>query len=188
MACNTDCQAGKAEMVKGIRRLAFYRKQIVDQLQRERPADCYDLLHPRELRGSFEGVVVTYFIFPDWLYRFDEAGIFGLTVNINSYRHQRNRHIEDVDVVLGKFIGRDTCNALKEAFRYAKNETDIYPYFNFDLYPVFPFAPLGLNSTARGVLDKPGIKDTDSIIMFSPHLWSRDGKPGSFGYSGPGSE
>jgi hypothetical protein len=188
VACKTGCDTDKAEWLKGIWRLAGYRREIAERLKKERPGYVYDVLHPRQLRGSFQNIMVTYFDFPIWLYRFDDRLTRGLTVNINSYRYQRDKHIEDVDGVLAQFLGMFTGRALKKAILDAGHELGIYPYLNFALYNIPPFRPSGLNSTAQGVSDAPGVGGTDSIVMFSPHMWGQDGKAGSFGYRGPGSE
>lgn len=188
MACKTGCDTDDAAWLEGIRKLAAYRREITERLKKERPGYWYDMLHPRELRGSFYNVTVTYFDFPIWLYRFDDGLTRGLTVNINSYRYQRDKHIADVDGVLAQFLGMRTGRALKKSNFRRQHELSIYPYFNFALYNIPPFRSLGLNSTAHGASDAPGIGGADSIVMFSPYMWGQDGKPGSFGYRGPGSE
>ncbi len=185
MGCASGCD--KAEHLKAIRRLAAYREKIVDRLKRERPAEWRDLLNPRELRGGFQGVVVTYFDFPIWLYRFDDKMIRGLAVNINSYRFQRDRHIDECSRIFANYRGRVIGRALKDALDQTGNELRIYPFFNFALYSMPPFNPLGLNSTAQPAMDK--LDGSDAIVMFSPHMWNdQNGNPGSAGFGGPGTQ
>lgn len=190
MACTTGSEAEKSACLKIYAHASAYLDQIAELLKRERPGDLNDLLNPRRFRGSFQNIVVTYLPFPLWLYRFDDQITRGLAVNINSYRYQRERHLNEVDGVLAKFLGNSAGHALKQAFEDAGRELLILPYFNFGLYNIPPFKSLGLNSTAQPGFDrpKPGFKGTDPIIMFSPYLWGQDGNRGSFGYGGPGSD
>jgi hypothetical protein len=188
MTCKTGCGANKAAWLSAINSLQAFRQQIIADLKTKRRADWYELLNPKELRGSFSNLVVTYFDFPIWLFRFDNNNIRGFEINISSYKYQRDKHINDVSALLGNFLGMDTGKVLRDALFAAGHELSVYPFFNFERYPIPPFEPLGLNSTAHGVPAKPGIVGVDSIIMFSPHMWGRDGKPGNSGYSGPGSE
>lgn len=186
MSCATGCD--KTEYLKSIRRLAAYSDTIVNRLKKDRPAEWHDLLNPRQLRGGFQGVVVTYYPFPIWLYRFDDKVTRGLAVNINSYRFQRDKHIDECSRVLARFRGRTIGNALRDAIDQTGKQLMIYPFFNFALYSVPPFVPLGLNSTAHPAIDRPD--GSDSIVMFSPHMWNQDDEqePGSAGFTGPGTQ
>ena len=189
MGCDTNCEAEKAAMRKAIAALLVYRKEITALLQRERPAEVYDLLHPiKKKLGAYQNLSITYFDFPTYLWRFNAKRIYELKVDINSYRYQRATHIQDVAIELVKFRGKDTGKALLDEIEATQHELNIYPFWNFKLYSVLPFRPVGLNATAHGGLERLGIKGSDSIIMFSPHMWGRDGKPGTSGWSGPGSK
>lgn len=186
MACDSGCQQEKEAIRKAINQLVEYRSRMIEQLKRDRPAEVHELLNPRQLRGSFQNVVVIYFDFPVWLYRFDQKLIYGLQVNINSYRYQRDRHIDEVSTELAKLLSKETGRALRDAIGDAGHELKILPYFNFAIYPQLPWLPLGLNSTAGSTADLENV-GADSVIHFSPHMWSHDGKPGSAGFNGPGS-
>ena len=194
MACDTSCQDDIAKMKKAMNQMLDYYQKTANRLRIERPADAHDLLSPREVTGSFQGLIVTYFVFPVWLWRFDETLIRGWPVNISSYRYQRDWHINDVSKVLASFSGMDTVNALGKAMAAAHKKMTILPFFNFDHYPKLPFKPLGLNSAAYPATNAagsakivPGVS-TDAVVLFSPRLWGQNGRPGSFGYSGPGSD
>jgi hypothetical protein len=188
MACKSGCAAEIKALEQAIGTLLAFRQRIKALLENKRPADVHDLLSPRELRGSFHNLVITYFDFPTWLYRFDEDLTRGLDVNIHSYRYQRNRHLDEVSILLAKYLGKDTGQALKNAIVGAGHDLLVYPYFSFALYPKAPWRPLGLNATAHAAGFEQDVKGSNSIIMFTPHMWGKDGKRGTFGYAGPGSD
>ena len=92
--CKTGCDAERAAFEKMLAAHENFHKQIVARVKKERPADVNDLLKPRRKKlGSYQ-ITVTYFNFPIWLSRFDPKLSRGLDVNINSYRYQRDKHIE----------------------------------------------------------------------------------------------
>ena len=187
-ACKTGCKEEVASINKAIGALLTYRRNMIDRLKKDRPGDVPNLLHPRKIKGSYVNLAVTYFDFPTWLYRFDDKNSRGWTVNTNSYIYQRDKHFDDVSSLLGEFRGKFTGTALRNAILAAQNELLILPFFNFNLYPVLPWRPLGFNSTASSGHDDPDIIGSDAVIMFSAHMWTRKGEPGTSGISGPGSE
>ena len=65
------------------------------------------LLRPPR-REHFPKVLVSYLSFPVWLAKYDHALTRGLAVNLNSYRAQKQKHVEDVvkqlDIIAGKIV------------------------------------------------------------------------------------
>ena len=188
MACKGNCDHERAAAKKVMDALLAYRERIYKKLERERPGEVKTLRDFKTRNsGSLFNIVATYFDFATWLYRFDDKNTRGWTVNINSYLYQREKHLDDISAIFAQHRGTATGRALRERFEKTKNELLILPYFNFKLYPVPPWRPLGLNATAHGT-QKSGFGGSDSVIMFSANMWGRNGKPGTSGISSPGFE
>jgi len=81
MTCETGCEAEKKAVTKSLGALLEFRQKMIDRLKKEQPNEVRDLLAPREIEGM--NLVITYFDFPTWLYRFDDKLSRGMSVNIN---------------------------------------------------------------------------------------------------------
>ena len=109
-----------------------------------------------------------------------------MSVNINSYRAQRDKHLSDVSIILATHRGTATGTALRNAISMVGPSLKIYPYFNYDIYSEVPWQPKGLNATT-GHVPKKGTRGL-SIIMFNPFMWNQKTKRGTAGRDGPGSD
>jgi hypothetical protein len=135
MACASGCAEERAAMERAAKAIPAFREKIVSLLKRDYSHHVIqDLLNPPDKKlGSYQNITVTYFDFPIWLSRFDEKMVYGLPVKINSYKYQRNRHIEDVVKELDKFRGKDSGKALLHEIEGTEHVLEIYPYFNFSI-------------------------------------------------------
>jgi|SRR5215475_1216296 len=189
MGCKTSCAAEKAAWQSNVTMLQAYRQEMIGLLKRERPGEASDLVNPRTLRGAFANLAVTYYDFPTWLFRFDDKVARGWAIDINSYRYERNAYVEDVYNLLTGLLETSSGSALRNQIAAAGHDLRILPHFDFSHYAVPPHYALGLSTSARPGNDPVStLTDVASTINFSPSKWGRDGKPGSLGFRGPGSD
>ena len=86
-----------------------WRGKLIERLRRENAPerDIEVLLRPPR-REHFPKVLVSYLSFPVRLAKYDHALTRGLAVNLNSYRAQKQKHVEDVvkqlDIIAGEKI------------------------------------------------------------------------------------
>ena len=84
-----------------------WRGKLIERLRRKMLSarDIEVLLRPPR-REHFPKVLVSYLSFPVWLAKYDHTMTRGLEVNLNSYRAQKKKHIEDVRKQLDISRGR----------------------------------------------------------------------------------
>jgi hypothetical protein len=180
-----ESPAEKAAFESSFRKLSAFKEGIYVRLQKERPADVVDLRAPRHIRGSFNTDMM-YYDYATWLWRYDENNIYGTQVNISSYRVQRDIQLNDVLKLVAGFdpSKRLSVKALSDEISDAGGpRIIILPYWSSTIYPKFPWGSLAPDAIVSFL---PGIKQAG--IFFTPYNWSRNGKPGTFGFLGPGSD
>jgi len=75
-----------------------WRSKLIQRLQAEKLLSARDievLLRPPRSE-HVTNLSVSYLSFPVWLAKYDHKMTRGLEVNLNSYRAQKNKHMEDV--------------------------------------------------------------------------------------------
>jgi hypothetical protein len=165
--------------------LQTFTARITDILKKHRPADIRDLLHPGRIKDAYPNVTIGYFDFPTWLTRFDPTLIRPLDVNIHSYRYQRDKQAQDVELELIKIRMTSTGIALMREAEATGQKLSILPYWDFTLFPSPLFPARGFNALILpGGPGQPGLPGTNAIILFLPQMW---GPKGTSGISGPGS-
>lgn len=176
-----------------------FKQKIDDLLQKERPADKNDLMNYKS-KGVFtySSVAIGYPAFPMWLFRFDDLLKLPLTVSINSFRFQREKHQRDVIDELVNIHIRRAGQALFKEMEGTGKRLWIEPYWSFGKTAynndnaLFP--QLGPNATEQRSGKPDAKKRTNALIKFTPSMW---GKPsfdpktnlstGTSGVAGPAS-
>ena len=175
----------------------LYEKKISDLIRKEAPGAADGLLGLRKTTiKNMGGIVVGYFNYPTWLYRFDPEMKRDLRVNINSFRFQRDKHRDDVVALLDQIITFKTGAALLDEIGDSGKKLWIMPFWKFGKTPYKndnPFFPAkGINATTVALGDKDAKGRIDAAIQFTATMWGPRGQDpdtmvstGTSGYSGP---
>lgn len=190
----------KSEWDRARARYLRLKEKVAGLLQEERPADKNDLMRWKTKNfAAYNGVAIRYPSFAMWLFRFDDLMKLPLTVNINSYRYQREKHQRDVIDELSNIFMRKSGYALLEELDNTGNTAYIEPYWSFgktaykndNAY----FGDLGPNATAEQDRGADGDGPSDALVSFTPSMWGKPGfdpnshlATGTSGISGPASE
>ena len=153
-----------------------WRGKLIERLHRENlPEREIEVLLRPPRREHFPKVLVSYLSFPVWLAKYDHALTRGLAVNLNSYRAQKNKHVEDVikqlDIVAGEKIRSLTAKALFDEINRSGFQILILPYVFWEAGPLELkgdlFVRFGMNQTTLPTDIKAGSPATKSILTTS---------------------
>jgi hypothetical protein len=162
------------EEKKAYEEFKIFQQKVIAQLEKERPEDLRDLMNPPPKKmAAYDSIIVTYFPFALWLCRFDDMMTRPLTVRINSYRFQRNRHGDEVMEQLGNIRGQRSGRALFDEIDSLGRKLYIYPFWKFANWPKKNpmFRPLGDNSTAKKIGNRDEKGRADAAIEYSASMW-----------------
>ena len=84
-----------------------WRTKLIEKLRQEKSLTARDieiLLRPPRAE-HVPNLTVTYLSFPVWLAKYDAKMTRGLQVNLNSYRAQRKKHVDDVTRQIDEIAG-----------------------------------------------------------------------------------
>jgi hypothetical protein len=162
------------EEKKAYEEFKIFQQKVIAQLEKERPEDLRDLMNPPPKKmEAYDSIIVSYFSFALWLCRFDDMMTRPLTVRINSYRFQRNKHVDDVMEQLGNIRGQRSGRALFDEIDSLGRKLYIYPFWKFANWPKKNpmFRPLGDNSTAKKIGNRDEKGRADAAIEYSASMW-----------------